>query len=122
MARFRPPVDVHAAFELIERTIERGPIPGAAAALGDRDDERLACFGRLEPEGPAVTPDTWYDLASLTKVLCTVPLCLDWIATGRLDPRATLRELLPEVAWLQERPNLGDVTILQLATHTSGLR
>jgi len=29
--------------------------------------------------------------------------------------------LLPEVAWLQERPNLGDATVLQLATHTSGL-
>jgi CubicO group peptidase (beta-lactamase class C family) len=50
-----------------------------------------------------------------------VPLLLEWIAVGRLDPRAPLRELLPEVAWLQDRPNLGDATVLQLATHTSGL-
>jgi CubicO group peptidase (beta-lactamase class C family) len=57
----------------------------------------------------------------LTKVLCTVPLCLDAIGRGRLDPRAPLRELVPEIAWLQDRPNLGDVTLLQLATHTSGL-
>ena len=110
-----------AAFGLIERAIACGPIPGAAVAIGDRDDERLACFGRTEPQGPAVTAETWYDLASLTKVLCTVPLLLQAIAAGRIDPRAPLREMLPEIAWLQARPNLGDATLLQLATHTSGL-
>ena len=110
-----------AAFGLIERAIACGPIPGAAVAIGDRGDARLACFGRTEPQGPAVTAETWYDLASLTKVLCTVPLLLQAIAAGRIDPRAPLREILPEIAWLQERPNLGDATVLQLATHTSGL-
>lgn len=105
------------AFALVEAAITGGPIPGAAVAVG----ERQACFGAVEPGGPAVTPDTWYDLASLTKVLCTAPLCLEWIASGRLDPQASLRDLLPEVAWLQERPNLGDVSVLRLATHTSGL-
>jgi CubicO group peptidase (beta-lactamase class C family) len=109
------------AFEIIERAVAVAPMPGAAAAIGDATDACIACFGQLEPEGVAVTPDTWYDLASLTKVLCTVPLCLEWIADGRLDPRATVRDVLPEVAWLQDRPNLGDVTLLQLATHTSGL-
>ena len=55
-----------AAFGPLERAIGCGPIPGAAAAIGDRGNERLACFGRTEADGPAVTPDTWYDLASLT--------------------------------------------------------
>jgi CubicO group peptidase (beta-lactamase class C family) len=112
---------VDAAFSLIERAIACGPIPGAAAATGDRGDERLACFGRTEPDGPVVTAETWYDLASLTKVLCTVPLLLQAIAAGRIDPQAPLRDMLPEIAWLQERPNLGDASVLQLATHTSGL-
>jgi CubicO group peptidase (beta-lactamase class C family) len=109
----------HVAFGVVAASIERGPIPGAACAVG----EELACFGSLsqEPGAAAVTSDTWYDLASLTKVLCTVPLLLDLIAVGRLDPRAPLRDLLPEVAWLQDRPNLGDVSVLQLATHSSGL-
>jgi CubicO group peptidase (beta-lactamase class C family) len=109
------------AFEVVERAIQAGPIPGAAAAVGDGERSEVACFGRLEPEGAAVSEDTWYDLASLTKVLCTVPLCMDRIAAGRLDPQASVRDLLPEVAWLQEPPNLGDATVLQLATHTSGL-
>src|SRR5712691_11409328 len=110
-----------AGFGLIERAIARGPIPGAAVAIGDRDGERQACFGVLEPDGVAVTPDTWFDMASLTKVLCSVPLTLEAIASARVDPRAPLREVLPEIAWLQDRPNLGDATVLQLATHTSGL-
>ncbi len=109
------------AFAPVERAIACGPVSGAAAAVGDRADERLACFGRIEADGAAVTPDTWYDLASLTKVLCTTPLVLDAIAAGRLDPQSQVRELVPEVAWLQSRPNLGDATLLDLATHTSGL-
>jgi CubicO group peptidase (beta-lactamase class C family) len=112
---------VASAFDPVERAIACGPIPGAAAATGDRDGERAACFGSTEPDGDAVTPETWYDLASLTKVLCTVPLALEAIAAGRVDPLAPLRDALPEVAWLQERPNLGDATVLQLVTHTSGL-
>src|SRR5215510_8287800 len=114
-------MSVNAAFQVVEEAIARGPIPGAAAAIGDAQHDRVASFGLLEPDGAAVTPETWYDLASLTKVLVTMPLCLDWIAQGRLDPRATVRDLLPEVAWLQPSPNLGDATVLQLATHTSGL-
>ena len=112
---------MESGFGPVERAIAAGPIPGAAAAIGDRADERMACFGRTEADGGAVTPDTWYDLASLTKVLCTTPLVLDAIAAGRLDPQTPLRELIPEVAWLQPAPNLGDATLLQLATHTSGL-
>src|SRR5215472_11101583 len=108
-------------FAPVEQAILRGPIPGAAAAIGRRDDERVACFGRVEAGGAAVTPETWYDLASLTKVLCTTPLVLQAVASGRLDPRAPLRDVLPESAWLQPSPNLGDATVWQLATHTTGL-
>jgi CubicO group peptidase (beta-lactamase class C family) len=110
-----------AGFRLIERAIARGPIPGAAVAIGTRDDEHQICFGVIESDGPAVTPETWFDMASLTKVLCTAPLMLEAIAAGVVDPAAPLRDALPEIAWLQERPNLGDASVLQLATHTSGL-
>ena len=47
-------------FRVIERAIAAGPMPGAAAAV----DDRTACFGVTEPGGPAVTPDTWYDLGA----------------------------------------------------------
>jgi CubicO group peptidase (beta-lactamase class C family) len=120
-ASSQPASELDACFGVIERAIARGPIPGVAAGVGDLNSERLRCVGVTTPGGEAVSAETWYDLASLTKVLCTVPLCLDAIAAGRLDPRAPLRDVLPEVAWLQPQPNLGDSTIFQLATHTSGL-
>jgi CubicO group peptidase (beta-lactamase class C family) len=105
------------AFGVLERAIAAGPIPGAAAAV----DEQVACFGVTEPGGAPVSEQTWYDLASLTKVLCTVPLLLDRIARGLLDPRAPMRELLPEAAWMQASPSLADVRLIELVTHTSGL-
>ena len=105
------------AFAVVERAIAAGPIPGAAAAV----DEDVACFGVTEPGGPPVSDETWYDLASLTKVLCTVPLVLDRVVRGLLDPRAPLRELLPEAAWMQPAPSLADARLIELVTHTSGL-
>ena len=105
------------AMAVVERAIAAGPIPGAAAAV----DDQVACFGVTEPGGARVTDETWYDLASLTKVLCTVPLLLDRVARGLLDPRAPLRELLPEAAWMQPAPSLADARLIELVTHTSGL-
>ena len=54
-----------AAFRVVEAAIARGPIPGAAVAV----DDRLACFGRLETDGPAVTSETWYDLVLSSTVV-----------------------------------------------------
>jgi CubicO group peptidase (beta-lactamase class C family) len=105
------------AFAVVERAIAAGPIPGAAAGV----DDDAACFGVTEPGGQPVTDQTWYDLASLTKVLCTVPLLLDRVARGLLDPHAPLRELLPEAAWMQPSPSLADARPIELVTHTSGL-
>jgi CubicO group peptidase (beta-lactamase class C family) len=50
-----------------------------------------------------------------------VPLLLERIARGQLDPAAPLRELLPEVALLQSSPSLADARVIDLVTHTSGL-
>jgi CubicO group peptidase (beta-lactamase class C family) len=105
------------AFAVVERAIAAGPIPGAAAAI----DDDVACFGVTEPGGAEVSDETRYDLASLTKVLCTVSLLLDRVARGLLDPRAPLRELLPEAAWMQGSPSLADAQLIELVTHTSGL-
>lgn len=111
-----------AAFGVVHAAIAAGPIPGAAACVGLADGSRhTACVGALEPGGESVTPQTWYDLASLTKVISTTSLCLELVAEGRLDPAAPLRELLPEAGWLSPSPGLAEATVLELAAHTSGL-
>ncbi len=108
------------AFELVERAIKAGPIPGASLALGVGSNLELAGFGRLSSdlESSQVTLETVYDLASLTKVLVTVPLLLKLIEQGRLDPVAPLFEILPEIKGFP----LQNSTILELVSHTSGLQ
>jgi CubicO group peptidase (beta-lactamase class C family) len=111
---------VNPAFEVVEAAIKAGPIPGASVALGVGSNLDFASFGRLssDTDSNAVTLETIYDLASLTKVLVTVPLLLKLIEQGRLDPKAALLEVLPEVKGLP----LERSTILELVSHTSGLQ
>jgi CubicO group peptidase (beta-lactamase class C family) len=107
-------------FEVVARAIERGPIPGVSVAVGVGSNLEFASFGRVssESDSNAVTLETVYDLASLTKVLVTVPLLLKLIEHRRLDPKAPLFEILPEVKGFP----LEHTTILELVSHTSGLK
>jgi CubicO group peptidase (beta-lactamase class C family) len=107
------------AFQVVEKAIKSGPIPGASIALGIGSNLEFASFGRFssDPESALVTLETVYDLASLTKVLVTVPLLLKLIEQGRIDPSAPLLEILPEVKGFP----LQNTTILELVSHTSGL-
>jgi CubicO group peptidase (beta-lactamase class C family) len=110
---------MNAAFQVVHDAIESGPIPGASVALGIGFDLELACFGRVSSNADSkpVTFETVYDLASLTKVLVTVPLLLKLIEKGRLDPSAPLFEVLPEVKGFA----LEKSTVFELVSHTSGL-
>ena len=111
---------MNAAFEVVARAIEAGPIPGASVAIGTGSNLELECFGKVssEVDSNPVTSETVYDLASLTKVLVTVPLLLKLIERGRLDPSAPLCEVLPEVKGFP----LEKTTVLELVSHTSGLQ
>lgn len=77
--------------------------------------------GSRLPEGdqPAVHPDTWFDLASLTKVVSTMTL-LTLVRRGELALDAPIGEHLPTYQG-SEDPRRGDVTLRHLLTHTSGL-
>ena len=63
---------------------------------------------------PAATPETIYDLASLTKVTATLPLVLQAVAEGRVALDDPVPDHLPEC------PHR-NITVRQLLTHTSGL-
>ena len=70
------------------------------------------------PDREAMTEDTIFDAASLTKVLATTPAVMKLAETGRLDLEKTLSHYIPE--FLGEGKEA--ITIRQLLTHTSGLR
>ena len=91
--------------------------PGCSAAvLVDGRPLFVEAFGALGTgpfaERPA-TPDTLYDVASLTKALATAPLAIRLLASGRLSLDA------PAARWL---PGLdARVTVGHLLAHLSGL-
>lgn len=109
------------ACALVQAAVDRGDIPGAAIAIGDARDVSIACLGAVAPDDAPVTPDTWYDLASLTKVIATTTLLLRDIMRGTIDPSASLSAYLPEASWLQAAPRLGDATVSDCAHHATGL-
>ena len=105
--------------QVITQHLETQQIPCVAWAFGHIGSLELGCTGRLwhMPDAPVATQKTVFDLASLTKVLVTVPLLLKAIEAGKLDPNAPLFDTLPEIRGLP----LETATMLELVSHTSGL-
>ena len=106
--------------ELLIERIEAGDFPSAVYLVGQGKAVVFAdAVGNavVKPERIAAGLDTIYDLASLTKVLATTLLAAKLIDGGRLELDEKVADILPEAA----RSACGETTILQLATHTSGL-
>ena len=100
----------------IEEEIQNGVIPGMSYAIIDNDQLYLGAHGfkDLIPEKTPINNDTLYDLASLTKVVVTVPLILKTIEKGNLRFADKVKDYLPRFKY-------DDVSIYDLLTHSSGL-
>ncbi|GEM89795.1 serine hydrolase domain-containing protein [Oceanithermus desulfurans] len=113
-----------AAAPILEAALAEGGVPGAAlgvvSAAGGRAALHLGAAMR-EPETRPLAPDAWFDLASLTKVLFTLPEVLRLVEEGRLDLDDPLARHLPEAGWLQEDAPLARLTVRRLLAHQAGL-
>ncbi len=58
-----------------------------------------------------------YDLASLTKILATVPILMQDMSNGKLQLNQKLKDLIPKAA----KTNKSEITIKQILSHQSGL-
>src|SRR5690606_26340027 len=65
-----------------------------------------------------MAPDTIFDLASLTKVVATLPSVLKLIDAGKIDLEQPVGEILPEFGTKGDKAGM---TIRRLLTHTSGI-
>jgi uncharacterized protein YbbC (DUF1343 family)/CubicO group peptidase (beta-lactamase class C family) len=106
---------------LIRTAIANEKLPGAVVlvGLGDRTLYHRAIGQRaVGPSPEPMTPDTIFDLASLTKVVATttsIMILIDEAKIGLNDPVAAF---IPGF----ERYGKGNITIRHLLTHVSGLR
>jgi CubicO group peptidase (beta-lactamase class C family) len=88
------------AFPPLAQAVAAGRIPGGVLGIVDRDGEvavRATGLAQRVPESRGMTAETWFDLASLTKVIFTTPRILTHAAAGRLDLDAPLTTLLPDL-------------------------
>jgi len=88
-------------------------------AVLHRGEEAVLCHGRESRGGAPVTPGTAYELGSVTKTF-TALLLAEMAARGEVGYDEPVDGLLPH----GHRPTVrrgGPITLLQLATHTSGL-
>ncbi len=109
-----------ATFDAIEAGVAQGVYPGAVglvwhagATLYHEAHGAMATHDAASVKGRPVARDTAYDLASLTKVLCTTTLVAQLVSRGTLK----LDDLVPE-PWAQACP---EATLADLLEHCAGL-
>ncbi len=111
-------------FHQIDRIIEGGiaarKFPGAVVIAGHNGRiifHRAYGNRSLIPAPEAMTEDTIFDVASLTKVLVTAPAIMQLYEQGRFRLNDPVAQYLPAFAANGKQ----DITIRQLLTHYSGL-
>ena len=119
--------------QALERAVEAGEVPGVVALAAD--DEGViyeGAFGKREVgQGPAMTVDTVFWIASMTKAVTSVA-AMQLVEQGRLDLDEPLGRRLPELASPRVlegfdpdgaprlRPARRPITLRHLLTHTAG--
>jgi uncharacterized protein YbbC (DUF1343 family)/CubicO group peptidase (beta-lactamase class C family) len=105
---------------IVEHEIASSNIPGAVVLIGDRDHILYRrAFGRraIEPHAEAMTIDTIFDLASLTKVVATTTAIMQLLEQGKLRLDDPAGRYWPAFSAHGKEA----ITIRELLTHTSGL-
>ena len=93
-------------------------MPGCVLVIGRHDDVLLRrAYGlrSIEPTRTPMTPDTVFDLASLTKPVATATSIMILVERGKVDLAAPASRYVPELG------KLAPFTVEQLLVHTSGL-
>jgi CubicO group peptidase (beta-lactamase class C family) len=105
---------------ILRNAIADHAFPAGAIELGRSDGLFWRdVYGTLsyETDAPEATPDTIFDLASLTKVIATATLAMRAVDDSRLHLEDPVRRWLPE--W--RGADREQVTVRDLLTHSSGL-
>jgi CubicO group peptidase (beta-lactamase class C family) len=87
------------AFAPLAEAVEARRIPGGVLGVIDRDGSRaVRAIGRAQivPTERPMTEDTWFDLASLTKVIFTTPRILLAAESSAIGLDAPLSSVLPD--------------------------
>lgn len=104
---------------LLREAVAEGVVPGGVARVGVGEEtlwEEAVGWAAIVPERRDATPETVYDVASLTKVAATTSAACLLAERGALGLDGRVGEHLP--GW---PPDKAALTVRQLLTHTAGL-
>ena len=102
---------------LLEKALSQNLIAGGIIVTGNHEGIlSTAAKGQIssEPGSSLLNDHTMFDVASLTKVVATAPAVMKLLDEGLINLSDPLSRWFPEFA-------NGEITILNLLTHTSGL-
>ena len=105
---------------LVADSLAQGKLPGCVVAIGRGSGiiyEKAYGFRALLPAREPMTPDTVFDLASLTKPVATAASLMVLVDLGKVELDAPAARYVPELA----AHGKATITIRQLLTHVSGL-
>ena len=105
---------------VVEHHISLGNLPGAVVLIGHRDAvifEKAYGNRSVEPEIEPMTPETVFDLASLTKVVATAPSVMLLVQRGRVKLDDPVSKYLSAFGQAGKKK----ITLRQLLVHYSGL-
>lgn len=104
----------------LQKEIDLQHIPGAVISISHNGNilmEEAIGNRAIYPEEQTMNLDTVFDLASLTKVVATLPVLLKLIDDGEIRLDDNVAFFLPEFAQNEKE----HITLKELLTHTSGL-
>lgn len=107
--------------QIVNQAVTEHLVPGAVVIVGHNGRmlyRRAFGMRSLEPAREKMTPDTIFDMASLTKPLITATAVMQLHQQGKLNLNDSVAKLIPEFA----TNGKGDITIRDLLTHYSGLQ
>jgi uncharacterized protein YbbC (DUF1343 family)/CubicO group peptidase (beta-lactamase class C family) len=108
---------------VIEQSIAKDEIPGGVLLVGShgRIVWRKAYGSRaILPKREAMTPDTIFDLASLTKVFATTAAVMKLVEQGKVRLNDLAVKYIPELGTEGATAEKNQITVRQLLTHTAG--
>ncbi|MDZ7790918.1 MAG: serine hydrolase [Xanthomonadales bacterium] len=104
----------------LEEAVASGSVLSAHAAIVRDGEVHFFGAGRLEPGGDsAPDPSTSYQIGSISKAFTNL-LLAEMVAAGKVTYDTTVADLLGDEVDFAN-PAVGEITLLELATHTSGL-
>jgi CubicO group peptidase (beta-lactamase class C family) len=115
---------IEQAFAPAATSIRGGSIPGAVLGLVTASGERAvqwAGAAQVEPAREIVSRETWFDLASLTKVIFTTTRILQLVEDGGITLDDPLVKVIPDLRQYDMNAAERRLTFLQCLAHQTHL-